>query len=55
MPDFLVEVATGNLSPAVAFGELEIVDARQVASGQCDDAHGVVQAGLAKQVIERRE
>jgi hypothetical protein len=39
----------------VAFGELDVVVARQVAAGQGDDPHGIVQAGLAIQVVERRQ
>ncbi|MCY1436719.1 hypothetical protein D9M71_528510 [compost metagenome] len=54
-PDILIEIVAGNLRPAAALGELEILTAWQVAPGQGNDAHGDVQAALAIQVIERRK
>lgn len=39
----------------MAFGELEVLVARKIASGQGNDAHGNVQTLLAIKVIERRQ
>ncbi|MNP16767.1 hypothetical protein D3C76_1091740 [compost metagenome] len=41
-PDIFIEVGTGDLRPATAFGELEEFIAWQIAAGQGDDAHGGV-------------
>lgn len=55
LPDLFFEVVAGDLCPAMAFGELEIIVAWQVAARQRDDPYGRVKTGLAKQVVERRK